>query len=126
VEVYVCGWDMSSSVTVNVFLPSWGSKGWRTCTKILAVLILVYGAWLVISDIMEGYVLWWYNLSLVLFGFTLLGLVMLVAEGLSTLRNVAEHGFHPRLVLPPSSETETEAVETPERTQPASEQEGKR
>ena len=76
-------------------LPSWGSRTWRICSGVLAVLILAYGVWTTISDYLGGYVFWWYNISFALFGFTILGLVLLVREGIMALHNAEAFGLHP-------------------------------
>ena len=87
---------LGSTGFANRMLPSWGSRSWRICTGVFAVLILAYGTWTTISDYFGGYVFWWYNLSFALFGFTILGLVLLVREGIMALRNAEAFGLRPK------------------------------
>ena len=52
--------------------------------------------WTTISDYFGGYVFWWYNLSFALFGFTILGLVLLVREGIMAYNNAQAFGLRPK------------------------------
>lgn len=102
---------MSSSAPVSSCFPMWGSKGWRVCSAIIAILILAYGTYSALSDILNGYVIWWYNLSFVLFAFAILGLVLLVREGFIALHNVADFGLHPRRAGDGSNMQDAQATE---------------
>lgn len=87
---------MGSAGLANSLLPRWGSRSWRICTGIFSALILVWGAWTTVSDYLEGYVFWWYNLSFALFGISGLGLVLLVREGILAYNNAKAFGLHPK------------------------------
>ena len=75
--------------------PIWGSKCWRILTVVSAILILAWGIWTMVSDYLAGYQQWWYNSTLVIFAISLLGLVLLVRQGLDAFNNLTKYGFHP-------------------------------
>ncbi len=75
--------------------PLWGSKCWRMLTIIIATLILAGGIWIMVSDYLAGYQLWWYSSTLVVFAIALFGLVLLVKEGLDAFNNATKYGLRP-------------------------------
>ena len=48
-----------------------------------------------ILDLIGGHPLWWYNLSFILFGLALFGLLLLVREGYTAFSNISRYGLHP-------------------------------
>ncbi|TFG10301.1 hypothetical protein EU538_02385 [Candidatus Thorarchaeota archaeon] len=74
------------------------------------ILLFVWGIWMMLTDILEGYVLWWYNLSIVLFGFAIFGLGLLVIEGLRAMRNLFKFGLHPDRSSQESGHNQTEPM----------------
>ncbi|TFF96814.1 hypothetical protein EU546_00580 [Candidatus Thorarchaeota archaeon] len=92
--------------------PTWGSSCWRTLTIVVSILLFAWGIWSMLTDLLEGYVLWWYNLSIVLFGFALLGLALLVREGLVAMRNVFKFGLNPEKSSEGAADEQTEHKRT--------------
>jgi len=87
--------SMSSAASLNRAMPTWGSRGWRICTSICMVFILVLGTWMTVSELMAGYHYWWFNLTFVLFAFAGFGLILAVAEGYRAAKNILNYGLHP-------------------------------
>ncbi|MBD3408536.1 MAG: hypothetical protein GF411_20600 [Candidatus Lokiarchaeota archaeon] len=85
----------------------WGGRLWRIISGILIILIVFVGTFLIANSIIRGYVLWWYDLSIILFGFTLLGLLFLVQQGWRTLKNIVKFGFNPDKETDQDEETES-------------------
>ena len=77
-------------------MPIWGTKSWRILTLIVSIGILLIGSWLTITAYYSNSPIWWYNISFIVFGFTLLGLFFLVREGAKALNNIQTYGFNPR------------------------------
>jgi len=75
--------------------PIWGSKCWRIFTVVIAILILAWGIWNMVSDYLAGYQQWWYSSTMVIFALALLGLVMLVRQGWDAFNNLTTYGFRP-------------------------------
>ena len=75
--------------------PIWGSKKWQLLSGIIIIFILGYGTYSIVSDIIAGHPIWWYNASFILFALTLLGLLLLVRQGWTTVRNVISYGLNP-------------------------------
>lgn len=71
-----------------------GRKG-RIILAIFTIALAAWGTYSMLTDYMMGYPFWWYNSSLMLFGFALLGLLLLVLEGLRAFRNYEDYGLHP-------------------------------
>ncbi|MFX1580282.1 MAG: hypothetical protein ACFFBJ_11580 [Promethearchaeota archaeon] len=75
--------------------PMWGSKQWQLLLAIAIIFIFGYGTYTILSDLIVGHPIWWYNASFILFALTLLGLLLLVRQGWKTLQNIGKFGFHP-------------------------------
>ncbi len=75
--------------------PTWGTKAWEVCEAICLIFILGLGVYYVVTGLMSGSVIWWYDLALPLFAFSGLGLLLLVRIGKKTLTNVVKYGFNP-------------------------------
>ncbi|MFW9919920.1 MAG: hypothetical protein ACFFED_09990 [Candidatus Thorarchaeota archaeon] len=73
----------------------WGSRKWQVLSAIFIVLILGYGTIIIIIDVISGHPLWWYNLTYILFGLALFGLLLLVREGYGAFSNLTKYGLHP-------------------------------
>jgi hypothetical protein len=73
----------------------WGSRKWQILLALFIIFILGYGTYVILYDLMTGHPIWWYNASFILFGFTLLGLLLLVREGWDAFHNLMTFGLHP-------------------------------
>lgn len=76
-------------------LVTWGTKKWELCSVICIIFLFGFGTYSVITAIIAGHQIWWYNLALPLFGLSTLGLLLLVREGKNTLSNIVKYGFNP-------------------------------
>jgi hypothetical protein len=95
----------------------WGTQKWQIGTAICIIFIFGYGTYAVILDIIVGHPIWWYNMALPLFALTLLGLLLLVRQGWTTLRNIATYGFNPSATNHPEEEYPEEIHDYPEDSQ---------
>lgn len=76
-------------------MPIWGTRTWRIMTLIISIGLLLLGSWLTISAYYSGSPIWWYNLTIIFLGFTLISLVLLIREGAIALNNYQKYGLHP-------------------------------
>jgi hypothetical protein len=74
---------------------TWGTKGWRIMSFIVSIGLLGWGTYGMVTAFLAGSPIWWYNSSIMVFGFTLLGLAFLVREGFKTFNNLVKYGRNP-------------------------------
>ncbi|MHA2150741.1 MAG: hypothetical protein ACXAAO_00490 [Candidatus Thorarchaeota archaeon] len=78
---------------------TWGSKGWRIMSFIVSIGLLGLGTYGMVTGLLSGSPIWWYNSSVTVFGFTILGLAFLVREGFKAFDNLMKYGRNPATTL---------------------------